>query len=65
VTPTLKSLVRHYLAEITLDLRNALQATKNDLDMEKKRNQDMGDLLQEKTKQCAKIQVADLGTLLI
>lgn len=50
------------LASLTyIGLRDVLQATKNDLDLEKKRNQDMGDLLHEKTKQCAKIQVTYTG----
>lgn len=56
--PMLKFPVFDLLASLTyLGLRDALQVTKDDLDMEKKRNQDMGDLLHEKTKQCAKIQV--------
>jgi len=39
------------------DLRNALQGVKNDLENEKKRNHELADLLNEKTKQCAKLQV--------
>ena len=40
-----------------LDLRTALQGSKNDFEMEKKRSNDLADLLSQKTKQCVKIQV--------
>lgn len=40
-----------------VDLRNTMQGLKNDLDTEKKRNNELADLLHDKTKQCAKIQV--------
>jgi len=42
------------------DLRNAVQGLKNDLETEKKRNNELADLLHDKTKQCTKIQVASL-----
>jgi hypothetical protein len=41
-----------------VDLRNAVQTAKNDLDVEKKRNNELAEFLHEKTKQCAKVQVA-------
>lgn len=42
---------------MVLDLRNGVQSVKNDLDMEKKRNHELANLLHEKTKQYSKIQV--------
>lgn len=62
----LESLVRDSNTEIsrlpspirlTLDLRNGLQASKNDLEQEKKRSHELQVLLQEKTKHSAKVQV--------
>jgi hypothetical protein len=50
---------------LTIDLRNTVQATKAELDMEKKRSNELADLLHEKTKQCAKIQVDIMGSLII
>jgi hypothetical protein len=43
--------------EVILDLRNALQSSKHDLEQEKKRSHELADLLHEKTKHCAKVQV--------
>lgn len=59
---TLKSPVLDFSQDVHwwTDLRNVVQTTKDDLDMEKKRNNELADLLHEKTKQCAKVQVADL-----
>jgi len=42
---------------LRVDLRAALQASKNDFEMEKKRSNELADLLHQKTKQCVKIQV--------
>jgi hypothetical protein len=53
----LKSLVIDRLSRLTVDLRNNIQTAKTELDMEKKRSNELADLLHEKTKQCAKIQV--------
>jgi len=48
-----------------VDLRNAVQAAKNDLDVEKKRNNELAEILHEKTKQCAKVQVSHLYSYVI
>jgi len=50
---------------LTVDLRGAIQAAKNELEMERKKNVELADLLHEKTKQCAKTQVRNQKSSLI
>jgi len=58
VNQTPKSLVLLLLSYVDdVDLRNTVHSVKNDLDVEKKRNHELADLLHEKTKQCSKVQV--------
>ena len=48
---------------LRVDLRAALQASKNDFEMEKKRSNELADLLHQKTKQCVKIQVPPMSAI--